>query len=104
MKTKKEIQIHLIKNGYSSEAITKIMGFLIGKGIKKVDESVITRTGKSTFEDFYEWYQHTEKEKQKSIKEINEELINKILNNEKDIARSHFFFCKIFEHLNTKNE
>lgn len=55
MKTKEEILVHLIENGYTKEAVTKIMGFLIGAGIKENDEHIFVRMGENTWGVFYSW-------------------------------------------------
>lgn len=55
MRTFKEIKVHLTKTAYTEEAITKIMGFLIGAGLKKVDEQIAVVYGASTFDDFIAW-------------------------------------------------
>lgn len=55
MKTIEEIRDHLTKTAYTREAVTKIMGFLIGAGLKGDDEQLFVVYGASTFEDFLEW-------------------------------------------------
>lgn len=55
MRTFEEIKVHLTKTAYTKEAITKIMGFLIGAGLKEVDEQIPVVYGASTFEDFIAW-------------------------------------------------
>lgn len=58
MKTKDEIKKHLKCTSYGAEDIIKIMGFLIGKGIKAADETMQYFVGddKLTFNDFLEWF------------------------------------------------
>lgn len=55
MKTIEEIKVHLTKTAYTEEAITKIMGFLIGAGLKEANEQLHVVYGASTFEDFLNW-------------------------------------------------
>ena len=55
MKTIEEIREHLTKTAYTEEAVTKIMGFLIGAGLKGDKEQLFVVYGASTFEDFLEW-------------------------------------------------
>lgn len=55
MRTFEEIKVHLTKTAYTKEAITKIMGFLIGAGLKEADEQITVVYGASTFEDFLAW-------------------------------------------------
>ena len=55
MKTIEEIKVHLTKTAYTDEAITKIMGFLIGAGLKGDEERLCVVYGASTFEDFLDW-------------------------------------------------
>lgn len=40
MKTKEEIVNHLYNVGYTEQAMHKIVGFLIGSGIKEEDEVI----------------------------------------------------------------
>lgn len=56
MRTKKEIKEHLLNVGYTSVALAKIMGFLIGKGIKSKDETFTVLIGKHTFDYFFDWW------------------------------------------------
>lgn len=55
MKTIEEIREHLTKTAYTKDAVTKIMGFLIGAGLKGDEERLLVVYGASTFEDFLEW-------------------------------------------------
>ncbi len=56
MRTRIEIEEHLKNTGYTAKAIIKIMGFLIGKGLKNKDEKMTVQKGQQTFDDFYDWY------------------------------------------------
>lgn len=56
MKTKDEILTYLKNNGHSNNAITKIMGFLIGAGLKDDAETIIYKRGTNTWDDFMHWY------------------------------------------------
>lgn len=57
MKTKEQVLEHLMHVGYSKDAITKIMGFLIGNGTKTIDEKVVHVIGNKDFDYFINWYQ-----------------------------------------------
>ena len=48
---------HLKKTGYTRKSIIKIMGFLIGKGIKGVDEKMVYMRGEHDFEHFLQWFE-----------------------------------------------
>lgn len=48
MRTKEEILAYLKENGHSSNAITKITGFLIGKGLKGEQEQILYKRGHAT--------------------------------------------------------
>lgn len=56
MKSKEEITKHLRQVGYDNEAIIKICGWLIGRGIKAIDERVQIRRGDNNFIFFIKWY------------------------------------------------
>jgi hypothetical protein len=56
MKTKDQVQEKLLTKGFSEEAVDKIMGFLIGAGLKEVDEKFSYRRGNGTWMEFYDWY------------------------------------------------
>lgn len=55
MRTFDEIRVHLTKTAYTKDAITKIMGFLIGAGLKGDNETMHVVYGASTFDDFLAW-------------------------------------------------
>lgn len=55
MKTKEEIIDHLLTVGYTEQAMDKIMGYLIGSGIKKEDEIFQYKKGLHQWETFWEW-------------------------------------------------
>ena len=48
---------HLKKTGYTRKSIIKIMGFLIGKGIKGVDEKMVYMRGEHDFMYFLKWFE-----------------------------------------------
>lgn len=48
---------HLKKTGYTRKSIIKIMGFLIGKGIKRVDEKMVYMRGEHDFMYFLRWFE-----------------------------------------------
>lgn len=56
MRSKQEIIDYLQKQGFTSEALSKIMGFLIGCRIKTKDETFYCKLGDSDFEVFYDWF------------------------------------------------
>lgn len=58
MRTKEEILTYLKENGHSSNAITKITGFLIGKGLKSEQEQILYKRGHATWDEFYAWYKN----------------------------------------------
>lgn len=57
MKTKEQVLEHLKKTGYTRKSIIKIMGFLIGKGIKGVDEKMVYMRGEHDFMYFLKWFE-----------------------------------------------
>lgn len=56
MKSKEEITNHLKHVGYDDKTIIKICGWLIGRGIKAIDERVQIRRGNNNFDFFINWY------------------------------------------------
>lgn len=58
MKTKEQILEHLSNNGYNPMAVSKILGFLIGAGIKDESEMIYIKANdlKYNWEDFWKWY------------------------------------------------
>lgn len=56
MKNFKEIEMHLITNGYKGSEMDKICGFLIGAGLKEPDYIMTIQYGEGTFDEFYAWY------------------------------------------------
>lgn len=66
MKTKEEILAHMSENGYTPLAISKILGFLIGAGIKEENEEILINAKNLTrnWADFWEWYNSEEKEEE----------------------------------------
>lgn len=56
MKSKEEITNHLKHVGYDDKTIIKICGWLIGRGIKAIDERVQIRRGNNNFDFFFNWY------------------------------------------------
>lgn len=55
-KSKDEILKHIVKTGYSELAMGKILGFLIGIGIKDEYEKVVYKKGRNSFHYFLNWY------------------------------------------------
>lgn len=60
MKTKEEAKKHLFENGYTRDAICRILGFLVGTGTKDINEVFKCLKGDGTFEDFYTWWNDLE--------------------------------------------
>lgn len=58
MRTKEEILAYLKENGHSVDAVTKITGFLIGKGLKSEQEQILYKRGHATWDEFYAWYKN----------------------------------------------
>lgn len=57
MKTIKEINEHLLKNGYTSRSANRIFNFLSDKIENKEDFEIEFMFGENEFEDFKEWYE-----------------------------------------------
>lgn len=66
MKTKEEIVKHLYNVGYTDQAMHKIVGFLIGSGIKEEDEVITLKKGSNDWQSFWSWY-NKEDEDLKSV-------------------------------------
>lgn len=62
MKTKEQVQEHLMSNAYPKDVINKIMGYIVAKGVKGSDEKVFHKTKTNgawhTFDDFVEWFEN----------------------------------------------
>lgn len=57
MKTKEQVISHLEKNGYTKKALCKILGFLIGVGVKEESEEFYVKvSGDLKWSDFWEWW------------------------------------------------
>lgn len=83
MKTKEEVLKHLMEVGYGENASTKIMGFLIGQGLKTPDEEITYKKGEKRFEDFYNWF--NSKEVKKTELEAYKEIIDFLMSNVKEV-------------------
>lgn len=61
MKTKEQVQDHLMNNAYPKDVINKIMGYIVAKGVKESDERVFHKTKTNgawhTFDEFVEWFE-----------------------------------------------
>ena len=64
MRTKDEVLAYLKETGHSNNAVTKIMGFLIGNGMKEPDEKIIFKRGQNSWEEFYEWFENKYKKEE----------------------------------------
>ena len=58
MKTLEEIKKHLLRFGYTSKDKYRICGWLVAKGIKDINETLIFREGTHTIEDFIGWFEN----------------------------------------------
>lgn len=87
MKTKEQVLQHLMEVGYTKKAINRIMGFLIGKDLKTIDEHMTYKKGEESFEYFMNCFgcnrenikvQKTKKSKLEAYKEIVDFLKNNV--------------------------
>lgn len=63
MKTKEQVIAHLKENGYTKKALCKILGFLIGAGLKEENEEFYVKTsGDLKWNDFWSWWVTEEEE------------------------------------------
>ena len=62
MKTKEEVVKHFEEYGYSKDALNRILGFLVGAGIKEFNEEFLVQYGDGTWADFYEWWNSEDEE------------------------------------------
>lgn len=62
MKTLEEIKKHLLRFGYTSKDKYRICGWLVAKGIKDINETLIFREGTHTIENFIGWFECNEEE------------------------------------------
>lgn len=60
MRTKEEVVKHLAENGYTVKALNRILGFLVGAGVKEFGEELFVKHGANHWEDFYEWWENNE--------------------------------------------
>ena len=56
MKTREEVLNHLLENGYTKNAINHILGFMVARELKTLDEKVKYLKGDKSFDDFFRWY------------------------------------------------
>lgn len=90
MKTKEQVLQHLMEVGYTKKAINKIMGFLIGKDLKTIDEQITYKIGENNFEYFMNWFgcnceNIKVKKSKKSKLEAYKEIVNFLMSNVKDV-------------------
>ena len=62
MKTLEEIKKHLLRNGYTSKDKYRICGWLVAKGIKDTNETIVFREGTRNMEDFIRWFEGNEED------------------------------------------
>ena len=62
MKTLEEIKKHLLRIGYTSKDKYRICGWLLAKGIKDMNETLVFREGTRNMEDFIRWFEGNEEE------------------------------------------
>lgn len=84
MKTKEQVLKHLMEVGYTKKAINRIMGFLIGKDLKTMDEVIEYKKGEESFEYFMNWFNSEEKKVKKIKLEAYKEIVDFLKNNVKD--------------------
>ena len=58
MKKLEEIKKHLLRFGYTNDDKYRICGWLVAKGIKDINETLIFREGTHTIEDFIGWFEN----------------------------------------------
>lgn len=85
MKTKEQVLQHLMEVGYTKKAINRIMGFLIGKDLKAIDEQITYKKGEESFEYFINWFNSEEKKTKKSKLEAYKEIVDFLISNVKDV-------------------
>lgn len=87
MKTKEQVLKHLKEVGYSKRAINKIMGFLIGKDLKTIDEQITYKKGEESFEYFMNWFgcNRENKKVKKTELEAYKEIVDFLMSNVKDV-------------------
>lgn len=85
MKTKEQVLKHLMEVGYTKKAINRIMGFLIGKDLKTIDEQITYKMGENNFEYFMNWFNSEDKKVKKSKLEAYKEIVDFLKNNVKDV-------------------
>lgn len=90
MKTKEQVLQHLMEVGYTKKAINRIMGFLIGKDLKTIDEQITYKKGENDFEDFMFWFDCNwenikVKKTKKSKLEAYKEIVDFLMSNVKDV-------------------
>lgn len=56
MKTKQEVIDYVLNVGHTTETISKINGFLIGKELKENDEVLMFKRGRNDWESFSNWF------------------------------------------------
>lgn len=62
MKSKETILAHLKETGYTDNAICKILGYLIGAGIKEENEKVLVKKGEAEWSYFWCWLNDSNKD------------------------------------------
>lgn len=90
MKTKEQVLQHLMEVGYTKKAINRIMGFLIGKDLKTIDEQITYKKGEESFEYFMNWFGCNQenikvKKTKKSKLEAYKEIVDFLMSNVKDV-------------------
>lgn len=59
-KSIEQVKEHCLNVGYTHKDMARICGFLVGKGMKKVEEVISFRVGGKTLKDFIEWFESDE--------------------------------------------
>lgn len=91
MRALEQVKDHLIKVGYDKREVPKIMGFLIGKGLKDIHTRItINAGGFCVFEDFIDWFGPDNSKSKDRTSDLSEETANTL----EDALDS--FICRAF--------
>lgn len=74
-KTLKEIKAHCLKNGYATNEMFKICGWLVAKGIKDNKEPIPYKNGERTFDDFIAWFEGKKNIEVEGLYKVGEEVV-----------------------------
>lgn len=89
MKTIDEVKQYLRTTGFTGIARAKIMGFVIGCGLKENEEEWCVRVGTGTWNEFYNWFITDDTDAlQQLISEVIEKRDNATSTNERTIRET----------------